>query len=193
MLSFKTYSHYFNYFVLILLVIYFELFKCQRRKTKEQNIGRLLMRPDEARQQATEHHNQELRDRFYKKCLEIFYYPVKYLMDYVESKKSKKSKNIFRNIQDSVKLKDISNITIDGTSASYTVNITLKNDGDADDNFIFETTVNFSNIEEFNSNTNTSGGYKKRKISKRKRISKRRRISKRKRISKKRKISKRRK
>jgi len=38
MLSFNTYSHYFNYFVLILLVIYFELFKCQRRKTKEQNM-----------------------------------------------------------------------------------------------------------------------------------------------------------
>jgi len=140
------------------------------------------------------HHNRELRQQNLDKFLEIFYYPVKLLMKYIESKP------IFKSHQSSIEIKDISDLKISNSSASYTINISLRND-DVDDednhNFIFKIIVEgvdnegFDNEEFysiFNEDDEIVGGYKKRRrITKRKRISKKRKNSKRRKITKRRK------
>jgi len=173
------------------------------KKELMEKIKRMIQRKrqrvfeqDDAENEGKAHHNSELRQQNLDKFLEIFYYPVKLLMKYIESK------NFSTSLQSSIKIKDISDLKISNRSTSYTINIRLRNDED-NQNFIFKIRVEgfdnegfdnegfdnegFDNEDKEKYNMDITGGYKKRRrITKKRKITKRKKNSKRRRFSKKR-------
>ena len=138
--------------------------------------------PEEAQQQGEEHHAQEVRTEKLDNFLEIFYYPVKCLMEWITSK------NLTGSFINMTHYKEVNN------KYFYTVNIRVDDDDDDEIvEFNVEVSGQFNEISEGQINQLSSpigsnmGGYKKRrKISKRRRVSKRRKLSKRKKLSKRR-------
>ena len=143
--------------------------------------------PEEAQQQGEEHHIQEIRQQNLDKFLEIFYYPVKCLMEWITTTKMSQRGNPL--IVSLISIKPYEEVN---NKYFYTVNIRISNDDDDYENtivgFDVEVSGQFTEIreEQFNELSNR-GGSKRRKLSKRRKILKRRKLSKRRMVTKRRK------